>query len=82
MRTRRKVEVTYRMDADELDFSTAEPLLLLHMNQKLDFANGHTLLGFTQVEVGLLRRLIVKRAEELGVVDETRYPRTSEVKPT
>lgn len=66
MKTRRKVDVSVRMNADELDFATAEPLLLLHLNQKLDFANGRTLLGFTQVEVGLLRRLILRRAEELG----------------
>lgn len=67
MKTKRDVAVTVTMRSGEEDFRAAEPLLLIHLNQKLDYVGRGIAMAFTAVEVGMLRRLILDRAEILGV---------------
>lgn len=61
----------------ERELDVGEPVLLVHLSQKLDYASRGIAMAFTQVEVGALRRLLARRMKEVNV--EQRYAEAKEV---
>jgi hypothetical protein len=56
--------VAFQSDRQEMD--AAEPVMLIHLNQKLAFGKKGLALAFTSTEIGYLEAMIVRRATELG----------------
>jgi hypothetical protein len=66
MNVRRFNEEHAEMKSEPGEFVVAEPVLLIHLNQKLDFARRGTALALTQVEIAVLSKLICDRAQLLA----------------
>ena len=55
----------FEMRSDPLDFGMAEPMMLIHLNQKLAYARKGIAMAFTGVEISVLSYLLLRRAREL-----------------
>jgi len=65
MNIRRFNEEHAEMRSEPGEFIVAEPILLIHLNQKLDYARKGMAMALTQVEIAVLSKLICDRAQHL-----------------